>query len=1386
VVLKLFFVRVILLFVLQTTRSEVTQDATNLVRQFLRWFDISSGLARLHILSGMASWGAGRHEEALDAWRAGALPQKDHHNSNTQSSSSSSSNSQLQKYDRAVACLLLGRHSSTNSDSSSVPLHNNGQQSNHNLLRRNVSTPGSERLRWLRRARRGFLEVFDVTSDSEEARSMTELVAVEREIDNTKHLGGGGVLRESAFESDHHPQSVHEEHHHNNPDYSSSRPGTSMTNVSERMSIHSRQNGGGNRHGRSRQGMASAASSAGSILGISMEEEEENDTTIIPSLPAMDSVWSKEREETEKIENPEAVVSGHRLRKHWPPLPGGEGEGMQDENKKKKEETTTSLSEAWKRRTTKVRFSVDNTSNAIAATSNSEKNYQKQQQQDYQAYIRPQTTSRGSGRAVVTPQSHTNGNKVDHHYDASIHMKSSSGNASSNNSSSSSSSSSRDISMLAPDGSRVQLMAAVPSSSSSATSGMPRSPLRRPPLASPKKAAMNNNAHLRQGSAGVRRGSPTKKTSSNHTLVSHSSNSASLVKETTMTATKDDVVRQKSKVLDELLAKEVERTNSSKLNNSHINSSGNNGGESGGDSTRPSSDESVRFIQGLHAGADKDRRLLETRLKTEKRRQLSKTMLHRKRSFQQQESSVVAGTTDHQHGSDDGSGGHNGSRSGYNNGESNGEGAPPPLSRSMSKSDSMDVRHVRSETHSEVEALKERLLKERTRQREEMRRRLAARGRQNERRKNVSQDLVNKAANHAYGFYQQQEEAAQASIPVQEEKERVAAEHRIEDRSYLVHEARLHDDDVHHQHEQREQWMAAGGSAGSTGSMESSPGRHQHSHQKFQHQKFQQQQQQPPVTPGSAPRTPGTPGSMYSDRSSLESRGAMMMMGGSSRGSNQSMYLDDHPGPRLNDMNGHMMNDTINMMNGHDDHRHHYDEIEVRRRQNVSTADSQLSQMSQQSYGGGGGGGGYNHHRDGGGSGGSNGHNQRHYNVYTPMSNVSNADTDFDTWREMNFPSYTPSGTAGTMGSMGGGSSQGGLVGTSERGSLDSRNGKGSSTNAHGGVDLTLTHNGGLDPAFWTLQDASSASSSVGGAGESRDRMRRELGSSGSGGSGGSGGTSAVQWIYPLMGTLALPTGRIYRGNLLVAGDVLKIDINHDESDAYTFLAESDNAPGHYALTVKGDEMVPLLTETQMELVRDQRAGRASGMSKDVNVDSMRRLISELADMLDLISNGVGSTQRKLVLRAKDSESVQTNVGGGNGSGESSGNENPLSDMTGILHGLVNGGKSLALKAMLDAGASPAARLVPSGSTLLIEAAKNNDIDCLHVLVASGRADINAVDYEGNTALHYAQSDHSPDAGLTASWLKAHGALSTLSNMYGLKPGQGRQLDRGGYYQNNF
>ena len=91
-----------------------------------------------------------------------------------------------------------------------------------------------------------------------------------------------------------------------------------------------------------------------------------------------------------------------------------------------------------------------------------------------------------------------------------------------------------------------------------------------------------------------------------------------------------------------------------------------------------------------------------------------------------------------------------------------------------------------------------------------------------------------------------------------------------------------------------------------------------------------------------------------------------------------------------------------------------------------------------------------------------------------------------------------------------------------------------------------------------------------------------------------------------------------------------------------------------------------------------------------------------------------------------------------------------------------------------------------SGSSLLIEAAKNGDIDCLHVLISTGKVDINGVDYEGNTALHYAQSNHDPQAALAASWLKAHGANSKKKNMYGLTPSDGRELDRGGYYSNTF
>ena len=61
-------------------------------------------------------------------------------------------------------------------------------------------------------------------------------------------------------------------------------------------------------------------------------------------------------------------------------------------------------------------------------------------------------------------------------------------------------------------------------------------------------------------------------------------------------ALKDSVVRRKTMVLDELLALEVERTKRGEKKNASRNTS---------DSDRPSSgDESVRFIQGLHAGAN--------------------------------------------------------------------------------------------------------------------------------------------------------------------------------------------------------------------------------------------------------------------------------------------------------------------------------------------------------------------------------------------------------------------------------------------------------------------------------------------------------------------------------------------------------------------------------------------------------------------------------------------------------------------------------------------------------------------------------------------------------------------------------------------------------------
>ena len=71
------------------------------------------------------------------------------------------------------------------------------------------------------------------------------------------------------------------------------------------------------------------------------------------------------------------------------------------------------------------------------------------------------------------------------------------------------------------------------------------------------------------------------------------------------------------------------------------------------------------------------------------------------------------------------------------------------------------------------------------------------------------------------------------------------------------------------------------------------------------------------------------------------------------------------------------------------------------------------------------------------------------------MSTVSNADTDFDTWRNENFPSYTPTSTArgdtrsgvysaGIPGSSGGGSGGGGGGGhhVDSWGSVKSGNGQ--------------------------------------------------------------------------------------------------------------------------------------------------------------------------------------------------------------------------------------------------------------------------------------------------------------------------------------------------------
>ena len=142
-----------------STAPDVTMEACGLVRQFLRWFDIPSGLARYHILHGIALWGQNRSVDALDAWRAGALTNK----SDGSTDEAVNGKTQLNRYDRAVACFLLGRHSAPGLAGNLFNNNSRGQSRG--------ATPGSERLRWLRRARRGFREIFGAApSDEEEGR----------------------------------------------------------------------------------------------------------------------------------------------------------------------------------------------------------------------------------------------------------------------------------------------------------------------------------------------------------------------------------------------------------------------------------------------------------------------------------------------------------------------------------------------------------------------------------------------------------------------------------------------------------------------------------------------------------------------------------------------------------------------------------------------------------------------------------------------------------------------------------------------------------------------------------------------------------------------------------------------------------------------------------------------------------------------------------------------------------------------------------------------------------------------------------------------------------------------------------------------------------------
>ena len=114
-----------------------------------------------------------------------------------------------------------------------------------------------------------------------------------------------------------------------------------------------------------------------------------------------------------------------------------------------------------------------------------------------------------------------------------------------------------------------------------------------------------------------------------------------------------------------------------------------------------------------------------------------------------------------------------------------------------------------------------------------------------------------------------------------------------------------------------------------------------------------------------------------------------------------------------------------------------------------------------------------------------------------------------------------------------------------------------------------------------------------------------------------------------------------------------------------------------------------------------------------------------------------------------------------------------LGNMSNILFKMVRTKKSGALKAMLDAGSDVFVKN-EAGDTLLIEAAKVDDIDLLHLLIArGGKQLLNAQNYEGNTALHYIFARGDP---VSASFLIANGADESLKNMYGLSTREGVKM----------